>query len=223
METKSEKIDNQEIELAELVAGKRDRTSLNLKREHTNALSEIAKDRNLSKTAVMDLALDLAVRELNKTTIIDQMLEATRGYWFERNLAIVTEYLPPTECKNLTAHQKAYLYIKLNNQTDRQRVFETLELQNELDEIDLVNKILEGARKLKDGEITGFKIPQIANELRTPLSNLQVKYLQLIIDIDATEKLKKLALDKFPKNELFKETTPKDEAELPLFDDETIA
>ncbi len=194
-----------DTELAELVDGKRDHTSLNLKREHTDALSEAAKDLNLSKTAVMDNALDIAIRELNKTTAIDQMLSRTNGYWFERDLALIKEILPPEVCKKLTAHQVAYLYTKLNDPQDRQRVFEVLELSSELDEIDLINKLLETARKLKDGQVTGFRLPQIANELRTTLTNMQVKFLQLTIGIEATEKLKKLAPDKFPKNDLFKE------------------
>ncbi len=219
LEQKNKENKEKEAEVAELMEGKRSHTSLNLKTVNVDALSEIAKDKNLSKTAMLDDALETAIRVYNNTQAIDHMVAETSDHWFDIDLDKVKRLLP--EPKKLTAYQRAYLYTKLRNE-DKTPVFKALGLEADLEEFDLINKFLETSRKVEDGKVTGFKIRMLANEIRTELTNLQVKYLQLTVGVDATEKVKKITRDKFPKNDAFNEAPPEPEAvELGISPEET--
>jgi hypothetical protein len=196
-----------ETEIVEPAEGKRLRTSLNLLKTHVDGLSEIADARNptVTKTAIMDEALSIALSKFNDTTFIDQMVAETNDFWFNRNLERVKQLMPIEKAKNLSPYQKAYLNFKLKDSADRQRTFEALGLVTELDQITTMNEFLEKASKFKDGKLLGFNINQIAHEIRAKLTPLQVQYLTMKLGLESINKLRQLTISKFPKIEIFTE------------------
>ena len=195
-----------ETEIIEPTEGKRLPTCLKLLKSHVDGLSEIADARGLTKTAIIDQALSVAISNFNDTTFIDQMLAETKNFWFTRDLERVKQLMPLEKAKNLSPYQKAYLNFKLKDLADRQRVFEALSLVTELDQISTMNAVLEKASKLQDGRLLGFNINKIAHEIRAKLTPLQVQYLTLKLGSETIEKLQQLTINKFPKIEIFKAT-----------------
>jgi hypothetical protein len=191
--------------LIEPTEGKRLRTTLSLLKTHVDGLSEIADARNpaMTKTAIMDEALSLALSKFNDTTFIDQMLMQTNDFWFNRDLERVKQIISIEKAKTLTPYQKAYLHFKLKDPADRQRVFEVLGLVTELDQINTMNDILEKASKFKYGKLLGYNFNKIAHDIRAKLTPLQVKYLTLKLGSETIEKLKIYTLNKFPKSDIF--------------------
>jgi len=200
---------NPASEIIEPIEGKRQRTTVNLLQTDVDALSEIAESKDLTKTHIIDTALSLAMSKFNETTTIDQMLKQTNNFWFNRDLDIVKQILPPEQAKTLTPHQKAYLYVNLRDSTDRQKVFEALDLLNDLDQINAMNLILEKASKFQDGQLLGYNINIIANEIRAKITPLQRKYCQFKLGSENLAKLEALTVDKFPKPAIFKEKESK--------------
>lgn len=208
-----------ENEFADLVSGKRMRTSLNLLVSNLDVLSVVAREQGLNKTEVIDKALKIASGEFKNTTRINNAIAQTNDYWFERDLEKFKTTVGDT--KELIAYQIAHLYVNLKDAEDRRRVFEALGLSEALDGLDAMKDVLEPARKLNgDGAVIGFNIPKLANGIAIVLTDLQECFLQLIIGTDAVDKIKKLRPEKFSKRELFTETTqglselfPKDEPE----------
>jgi len=218
MEKKPEKTDKKKDELAELLSGKREHTSLNLLVSNLDVLSVVAREKGLNKTETVDQALKIACGEFKNTSKIDNAIAQTNDYWFERDISKFKGVIG--DAKELIAYQIAHLYVNLKDAEDRRRVFEALKLSDSLDELDAMKEVLEPARKLKDDEVIGFNIPKLANCLSIALNDLQEYYLQLILGIDAVGKIKKLAPEKFPKSNLFAEKDDAVEALFPQDDSE---
>jgi hypothetical protein len=193
-----------ETEIVEPTEGKRMRTSFNILTTQVDALAEIAEAKNLTKTALIDEALATYLSEVNKTTKIDGMLATTNSFLFSRDLERVKELLSPDEAKKLLPPQKVYLYSKLKDVTDRQRVFEALGLITDLDEINTINMLLEKASKFKDGKLLGYNLNMLAHHIRAKLTPLQEKHLALKLGTDSIKKLKRHIIDKFPQPQIFK-------------------
>lgn len=179
------------------------RTTLNLRKTDVDGISKFAAERGATQTAIMDTVLDIALAELRNTKKIDQMLKDTNGFIFERDLAVVQRFLPPEEVKPLSAFQKAYLWFKLKDQKDRERVFDALGLTEEINEINVVSAILENASIFKDGIHVGYSTPKLANEMRAKLSPIQMEFLNLKIGNEAFAKLKEKRPDLFPEVNVF--------------------
>jgi hypothetical protein len=208
----------EENECAELVEGKRIHTTFNILAASSDVLSLVAREQGLTKTEVIDQALKIACGEFKNTTKIDNAIAQTNGYFFDRDLEKFKSMVG--NAKELIAYQIAHLYVNLKDAEDRRLVFEALGLTKSLDELDAMKDVLEPARKLKGGEVIGFNKPKLANGINIVLTDLQVCYLQLIIGTDAVSEIKKMRPEKFPKSELFAETTqepvdlfPKDDQE----------
>lgn len=195
----------EETEIIEPTEGKRLPTTLKLLKSHVDGLSEIADARDLTKTAIIDEALSIAISKFNDTTFIDQMLRETSNFWFNRDLERVKQLMPIEKAKSLSPYQKAYLNFKLKDRADRQRVFEALSLVTELDQINTMNVVLEKASKLQDGKLLGFNVNRIAHEIRAKLTPLQVQYLRMKLGSESINKLQQLTINRFPKIEIFKE------------------
>lgn len=194
-----------ENETAELVEGKRIHTTFNILAANSDVLSVVAREQGLAKSEIMDKALKIACGEFKNTTKINNAIEQTNGYFFDRDLAKFKALIGDT--KELIGYQVAHLYVNLKDTEDRRRVFEALGLGESLDELDAMKDVLEPARKLKDGEVIGFNIPKLANGIAIVQTDLQECYLQLIIGTDAVSKIKKMRPEKFPTSEIFSETT----------------
>lgn len=194
-----------ETEIAEPTEGKRMRTSFNILTTQVDALSEIADAKNLTKTTLIDEALTTYLSEVNKTTKIDEMLATTNSFLFSRDLERVKEFLSPDEAKKLLPPQKVYLYTKLKDVTDRQRVFEALGLITSLDEINTMNAMLEKVSKFQDGRLLGFNLNMLAHNIRAKLTPLQEKYLALKLGTASINKLKQHIINKFPQPQIFKD------------------
>jgi hypothetical protein len=196
-----------EVEIAEPTEGKRIRTTLNLLRTQIEELSEIADAKNLTKTAIIDEALSIALSKLNDTTQIDQAIASSNSFWFNRDLERVKQILPPEEAKKLSPHHKVHLYSKLKDAIDQQHVFEALGLITDLDEINTINAMLEKASKFQDGRLLGYNLNMLAHNIRAKLTLLQEIYLAFKLGMEAMNKLRQLATDKFPKLQIFTEQT----------------
>jgi hypothetical protein len=143
----------------------------------------------------------------------------TREYWIERDLTVVKERLPPEKCKTMPPYKRAYLFKKLRDATDRKRVFQTLGLAKDYDELTLMAGILEKSASLnRDGSVANYSVPQIANEIRLELSPIQIEFLQLSLGRKAVDAVRSRIREKFPDINLDEET-PKDEQP---FDEENM-
>lgn len=188
----------QETALVEPIESRRLRTTLNLRKIHVDGLSKIAKDQKTTLTAMMDKALTIALSTFNNTSDIDRILRETNGYIFNRDLNRVTTFLSVEKAKDLTPYQKAYLYCNLKDIADRQRVFAALALDASLQEIDALNVILEKASRFKGEQFIGYNTYTIANEIRAPLTVLQLEYLQLKLGNEVIAKIQERIPEKFP-------------------------
>ena len=204
-----------ETEIAEPTEGKRLRTTLNLLKTQVDALSEIADAKNLTKTAIIDEALSIALSKLNDTTQIDQAIASSNSFWFSRDLERIKQSLPSEEAKKLSPQQKVYLYSKLKDVADQLRVFEALGLITDLDEINTINMLLEKVSKFQDGRLLGYNLPMLSQNIRAKLTPLQEKYLSSKLGIGSMNKLKQHIIGKFPKSKIFGEIDEIDEIEVP--------
>lgn len=184
---------------------KRLHTSLNLLESQTNALSKIAETRNMSKTAIMDEVIRTYLSKENETTQIDQMLSATNGFWFNRDLERTKQLLTPEKAKLLLPEQTVYLYLKLRDAADRNRVFEALGLNDVLMEFNTVNKWLEEVSNFKDERLVGYNLDMLAHKVHAKLTQTQELYLAAKLGKSSMEKLRKHIIEKFPHPQLFKE------------------
>ena len=198
-----------ETEIVEPTEGKRIRTSLNLLMTQVDALSEIADAKNLTKTAIIDEALSIALSKFNDTTQIDQAIACSNSFWFSRDLERVKQSLPYEEAKKLSPSQKVYLYSKLKDAADQQRVFEALGLITDLDEINTINMMLQKVSKFQDGRLLGYNLPMLSQSIRAKLTPLQEKYLASKLGTESMNKLKQHINDKFSKSTIFEETQQK--------------
>ncbi len=198
-----------EKELIEPIEDKRLRTTLNLRKNHLDGLFKIAKDQRTTMTAIMDKALTYALSVFNSTSDVDAMLSQTNGYIFNRDLQRVMSVLPLTKAKDMTPYQKAYLYCKLRDMADRQRVFTALKLEAQIEEIDAMNTVLDKAARFNGEQCIGYNVHTIANEIRAPLTVLQLEYLQLKLGIEAIAKLQQRIPEKFSDLNLAKESDMK--------------
>jgi hypothetical protein len=204
-----------EKELIEPVEDKRIRTTLNLRKTHVDGLSKISNHQRTTLTAIMDKALTCALSVFNSTSNIDAMLSQTSGYIFNRDLARVLSILPIEKAKDMTPYQKAYLYCKLRDMADRQRVFTTLRLVAPIEEIDAINAVLDKAARFNGEQCIGYNIHTLANEIRAGLTVLQLEYLQLKLGSEAIAKLQQRIPERFPdlsnSKEIDKKATSDDE------------
>lgn len=194
-------------ELTEPVEERRIRTSFNIRMRHADALSKIADAKKLTKTDIIDNALETEISKFYDTTAIDNMLNATNGFWFHRDLEKVKACLSQEKIK-LIPYKIAYLYCKLRNPADAQEVFNATGLSKEMEDIDAVNMILDKATRISpDGHLIGYKLAVVANGIHMKLSQLQEEYLTLKLGKEAIEKIKQRTIDKFPKIEMFTSET----------------
>lgn len=194
-----------EKELIEPVEDKRTRTTLNLRKTHLDGLSKIAKDQGTTVTAIIDKTLTFGLSVFNSTSDIDAMLSQTNGYIFNRDLERVLSILSVEKAKDMTPYQKAYLYCKLKDMADRQRVFTALKLEAPIEEIDAMNTVLDKAARFNGEQCMGYNVHALANEIRAVLTILQLEYLQLKLGSEAIEKLRQRIPEKFPNLENSKE------------------
>jgi len=188
----------QEISLVKPIENRRLRTTLNLLKTHTDGLSKIAQDQNITLTAMMDKALTIALSIFNNTSEIDLMLRETSGYLFNRDLERVKSCLSALIEKGMTPTQKAYLYCNLKDTSDRHRVFAALSLNEALQQIEAINGTLDKAARFNGDQFLGFNLYTIANELRAPMTILQLEYLTLKLGNEAIAKLQERIPEKFP-------------------------
>ncbi len=189
----------------------------NLKRRHLEGLTKEAKARNTPRINVINEAFDDFLRKVNDVADIDQMDAETRNYWIERDLAIVKARFPLEKCKAMNAYKKAYLYKKLKDKADRERVGSTLGLAKDWDELDLTMDILgKAANRNKDGAVIDYSLPKIANEIRIELSQIQIEFLELMLGQKAVDDIRARAISKFPSLKLDEEA----DADFPV-DEET--
>jgi hypothetical protein len=191
-------MENSKPEITRPIEGKRIRTSLNLQQIHVDGLSKIAKFQNKTLTAIIDKALTIALSDFNKTTDIDTTLRETNGYIFSRDLDRVTRFLSIEMAKTLIPYQRAYLYCNLKDLADRQRVFKALALDASMQEIDAMNVVLDKAANFNGEQFLGYNVYTIANELRAPMTILQLEYLTLKLGSEAIAKLRERISEKFP-------------------------
>lgn len=177
---------------------KRVRTTLNLRKTDMKELSKIAKDQNITLTTMMDKALTIAFSFYKNMSDIDRMLRETNGYIFNRDLERVKSCLSALIEKGMTPTQKAYLYCNLKDTADRQRVFDALSLNEALQQIEAMNGILDKAARFNGEQFVGFNLYTIANELRAPMTILQLEYLTLKLGNEAIVKLQERIPEKFP-------------------------
>jgi hypothetical protein len=194
-------------ELTAPVEERRLRTSFNIRVRHADALSKIADAKGLTKTDIIDDALETEISKFYDTTAIDNMLNATNGFWFHRDLEKVKACLSQEKIK-LIPYKIAYLYCKLRNLADAQEVFNAAGLSKEMEDIDAVNMILDKAARISpDGHLEGYKLAVVANGINMKLSQLQEEYLTLKLGKEAIEKIKQRTIDKFPKSKIFTESS----------------
>lgn len=171
----------------------------NLKRRHLEGLTKEAKAKNIPRISLIDEALDDFLRKTNDVADIDQMDAETGKYWIERDLAIVKARFPTEKCKAMNPYKKAYLYKKLRDKVDRERVGFALGLAKDWDELNLTSEILDkAANRNKDGAIANYSLPKIANEIRIELSQIQIEFLALVLGQKAVDDIRARAVGKFP-------------------------
>jgi hypothetical protein len=208
-------MNTQEKELIPSIEDKRIRTTLNLRKTHIDGLSKIAKDHTMTLTAMMDKAFTVALSLFNSTSNVDSMLSQTNCYIFNRDLGRVVSLLPIEKVKDMTPYQKAYLYCKLRDIGDRERVFNALKLDVPMQEIDAMNTVLDKAARFNGEQCIGYNIFTLANEIRAPFSVLQLEYLQMKLGTEAIAKLQQRIPERFPdlsnSKEIDKKATSDDE------------
>ena len=99
----------------------------------------------------------------------------------------------------MNPYKKAYLYKKLRDKVDRERVGFALGLAKDWDELNLTSEILDkAANRNKDGAIANYSLPKIANEIRIELSQIQIEFLALVLGQKAVDDIRARAVGKFP-------------------------
>ena len=187
------------------------RTTLNIQKIRVEGLARIGAFKDLTLTAMVNEAIKDYCAKMNNTQQIDCMIRDTNGFWSNRDLSRVTKLLPVEIATKMLPYQVAYLYCNLKDTADRERVFTTLNLSDELKQINALNGVLQKA-SIFDGEtLKGFNIYQLAIDLQAKLTELQYDYLQLKLGADSLEKLKERRPAIFPEvtipNEAEKEET----------------
>ncbi len=175
------------------------RTTLNIQKSNMESLTRIGAFKNITLTTMLNEALKDYCAKMNNVQHIDNVIRETNGFWFERDLAYVLKLLPIEKAKSLLPYQKAYLYCNLKDTSDRNRVFTTLKLGDELRQINAYNEILQKASEFDGENLKGYNIYQLAIDIKAQMTELQYEYLRLKIGHEAILKLEQLNPNVFPK------------------------
>lgn len=200
---------NKELETVAPTENRRMKSSLNMLQITNEGLAEIGLAQKLTLTAMIDEACADYIAKKNNTSQIDTMVKETNGFWFERDLDRVKALLPIDSVKRLLPYQIACLCFSLKDQKDRERTFGALNLSEELQIIDGMNRELEKASIIQNGELKGYNLHLLSHELKAKLLPLESAYLKLKIGKDAFAKLQERRPDLCPKPTITNESDKK--------------
>jgi hypothetical protein len=188
------------------------RTTLILRQSIRDGVSKYAFAQKMTLADVIDELLSIGLSKANDTTAIDQMDGQTNNFIFSRDIARVKKLLPPEIAKKFLPYQIAYLYTKTKDPSDAEKLFAALQLEDKIDEISEVNRVLETASKFgKEGQLLGYNFATLANMQKARLSLLQSEYLALKIGQEACNNIQARRPDLFPKPNVFSDDAETEE------------